>query len=349
MHSLDEDYLTHQSIPLTMMSGILRKLGQYQGKQALLIHQRPQLIKTLTEIAIIQSTESSNRIEGISVPPERLVKILAKSVTPKSRPEGQVLGYRNVLSRIHSNFKDIDISTESILQMHKEMLKFTDLSGGQWKTRDNMIEEQLPSGEWVTRFVPVSAHETPVLMKELCDRFHRLWREDRLDKLIIIFAFVFDFLCIHPFTDGNGRISRLLTVLLLHKINIDVTRYIAFERLVEETKESYYEILHEVSKGWHEGQHRLVPWLEYNTGLLIAAYKELEERVSVIDSEKGSKTSWVLEVINDLPDEFSIGELTRLCPGISRPMVRHILDNLRKEGKLISTGSGRSAKWRKQV
>lgn len=193
----------------------------------------------------------------------------------------------------------------------------------------------------------MSAVETPSYMHELCLRFHRLWHQDSVDRLIIIFAFVFDFLCIHPFADGNGRMSRLLTVLLLHKININVTRYISYERIVEQTKESYYSILHEASQGWHQHQHRLVPWIEYNIGLLIAAYKELDERIHIIDYEKGSKTSWVLEMIDGLPEEFTIGELVQLCPGVSRPMIRHVLDSLRQDNKVKSLGTGRGAKWQK--
>lgn len=348
MHSLDEEYLTNQSIPLMMMSGTLRTLGQYQGKQELLLHQRPQLIKTLKEIAIIQSTESSNRIEGINVPHDRLEKILKTNLPPKNRPEGQVLGYRHVLSIIHTRFDSIQITPSSILYLHKEMLKFTDLIGGAWKTQDNMIEERLPTGEWVTRFSSVLAVETPYYMEQLCHQFAKLWNTASLDRLLIIFAFIFDFLCIHPFADGNGRISRLLTVLLLHKININITRYISYERLIEDTKESYYEILHQVSQNWHQHSHKLTPWLEYNLSLLIAGYKELDERVNVIDSEKGSKTAWVLEIIDDLPDEFSVGQLVSLCPGVSRPMIRHILDELRKQNKLISIGLGRSASWQKR-
>lgn len=346
MLSLDEEYLLRQSVPLTMMSSTLRTLGQFQGKQELLKRQRPQLVKTLKEIAIIQSSESSNRIEGINVDPKRLEQLLKRKVKPKDRSEEQVLGYRNVLSDLHINYDKIEITPETILRMHKQMYKYTDLPSGSWKTKDNMIEERLPNGR-ITRFEPVSAAKTPIYMQELCQRFNRLWNQSTIDRLIIIFAFVFDFLCIHPFTDGNGRISRLLSVLLLHKINIDVTRYISYERLVEETKDSYYEVLHEVSQGWHQGQHRLVSWLEYNFGILIAAYKELEKRVNVIDAEKGSKTAWLLEIINDMPAEFSIGDVIRLSPGISRPMIRHILDNLRNEGKIKSLGTGRSAKWRK--
>lgn len=347
MHSLNEDYLNNQSVPLVMLSGSLRKIGIYQGKQELLLHKRPELLKTLREIAIIQSTESSNRIEGIIVPHERIEKILHNKQPPKNRPEGQVLGYRDVLAKIHTHFNDFEINPETILKMHKDMFKYTDLEGGHWKVKDNLIEERLPNGQWITRFTPVSAAETPFHMRALCDQFNQLWRSNTTDLLILVFAFIFDFLCIHPFSDGNGRMSRLLTVLLLHKINFDVTRYISYERLIEDTKERYYDILRDASQGWHQGRHRLSSWLEYNIGILIAAFKELEERVDVLDNKKGSKTAWVQEAIAHLPDEFSISDLTQLCHGISRPMIRHILETLRSEGKIHSFGLGRSAKWRK--
>ena len=347
MFSLDEEYLQNQSLPLIMMSNTLRTLGQYQGKQELLQRQRPQLIKTLKETAIIQSSESSNRIEGIHVDQKRLIPLLNQKLKPKDRSEEQVLGYRKVIADIHVNYNKMEISPQAILKMHKQMFKFTNLQAGVWKSKDNTIEERLPDGTWITRFEPVSAMQTPSYMQELCTRFNRLWMQNTIDRLILIFALVFDFLCIHPFTDGNGRISRLLTVMLLHKINMDITRYISYERLVEETKDSYYEVLREVSSGWYQGKHRLVPWIEYNLGLLVAAYKELEQRITAIDTEKGSKTSWLLEIIEDMPEEFTIGELVRLSPGISRPMIRHVLENLRREGKVKSLGTGRNAKWRK--
>ncbi len=346
MHSLDEEFLRSQAISIEM-SGSLRRLGQYQGKQELLIHRRPQLIKTLKDIAIIQSTESSNRIEGIVVPSKRLQEIIKENAQPKDRPEGQVLGYRNVLSKIHTAFDQMELSTDAILQMHRDLLEFTDLSSGSWKNKDNLIEEMLPNGQWVTRFVPVSASQTHHYMEELCRRFHRLWDKREIDQLLIILAFVFDFLCIHPFLDGNGRISRLLTVLLLHKIGIDVTRYISLERLIEETKESYYDVLHKCSEHWIDKQHRLTPWFDYHISLILNAYRKLEGMIEVAGGAKGEKTAWIIEMIEQLPKEFRIGDLIRLCPGVSRPMVRHVLKELRKEGTLMVIGLGRNAKWKK--
>ena len=346
MHSMDIDFLERQSIP-TVMSGNLQRLGRYQGKQELLFNRRPELLKTLRHQAMIQSVESSNRIEGIIVPEKRLEEILNDRDKPKNRSEEEVVGYRNVLAEIHLNYKKIDITPEEIRKMHKKMFDLTGRPQGAWKNKDNTIEERLPDGMWVTRFAPVSARETPYYMDELCKRFNRLWNEERVDRLFVCLAFIFDFLCIHPFSDGNGRMSRLLTVLLLHKIEYDIPRFISLERLIEDTKEFYYDVLKETSTGWHESKHFLSSWFGYHVTLLIKAYKELEEKAGSIILEKGEKTTWILEAIRGLPPEFCIGDLIRLCPGVSRPMIRVVLEDLREEGKLTIEGLTRSAKWKK--
>jgi Fic family protein len=305
-------------------------------------------LETLRQVAIIQSTESSNRIEGVVVPEKRLKALLEKGATPKNRPEAEVMGYRDVLAKIHASFQRMELSPEAILRMHKEMFRRTPLSGGAWKRKDNTIEEHLPDGRWITRFAPVSAARTPSTMKELCALFNQLWEEQRIDRLLLLHAFVLDFLCIHPFTDGNGRISRLLTVLLLHQAGYDVGRYISIERLIEESKQSYYEVRQESSRKWHESRHRLLPWWQYSLGVLLTAYKELQERVGVVRASRGAKTAWVEEAIQHLPDTFGVGELARACPGVSRPMIRVILEKLRDNGKLEALGTGRGAMWRKR-
>ena len=346
MRSLDRRFLEQQAIPLEFV-GSLRTLGEYRGRQELFFRQTPQVLNALKQVAIIQSTESSNRIEGVIVPGKRIKELLEKKTTPKSRPEAEVVGYRNVLARIHSSFDRYSITAGTILRIHGAMLKQTDLPAGAWKKRDNTVEARLPDGRWVTRFVPVSAAETPYYMKELCTRFNTLWEERRVDHLLLIHAFVLDFLCIHPFTDGNGRVSRLLTVLLLHQAGYEVGRYISLERLIEESKKTYYEVLNQVSADWHEGRHQILPWWRYSFGILIAAYKELEDRVGVVRASRGAKTAWVLDAIKGLPGKFSMGELARACPGVSRPMLRVILENLRREGKLEVLGTGRGAMWGK--
>jgi Fic family protein len=165
---------------------------------------------------------------------------------------------------------------------------------------------------------------------------------------LLIHAFVLDFLCIHPFTDGNGRVSRLLTVLMLHQSGYAVSRYIRLERLIEDSKESYYSVLNRASERWHEGEHSILPWWQFSLGILIAAYKEFENRVGIIRSNRGAKTAWVRDAIEQLSKEFGVGEIARACSGVSRPMIRILLEALRKEGKLEVLGTGRGAKWRKR-
>jgi len=346
MKSLDREFLERQAIPLEF-AGTLRLLGEYRGKQELYVRQTPQVLDTLRQIAIIQSTESSNRIEGISIDEKRVKPLLEKGANPENRSEAEVLGYKNVLSLIHTSYERFPITPETILRIHRDMLSRTDLPAGMWKVRDNMIEERLPDGRWVTRFIPVPAGETPFYMSELCTRFNRLWAEGRIDRLLLLHAFVLDFLCIHPFSDGNGRVSRLLTVLMLHQAGYEVSRYISLERLIEESKEDYYRVLNRVSEKWHSGGHSIIPWWEYSLGILIAAYKEFESRLNAVRPNRGSKTALIRETVEHLPEIFGIGDVVRACPGVSRPMIRVVLESLRREGKLKVLTTGRGAAWQK--
>lgn len=347
MKSLDIDFLNRQAIPIEM-GGLLQKLGEYKGRQDLFQHQTPQVLKTLQQTAIIESTESSNRIEGITVPAKRFKELMAHPAKPRDRSEAEILGYRYALSAIHAKPETFTIEEKTILEFHKQIYARTDIPAGQWKRRDNTIEERLNDGRWITRFVPVSARETPFYIKELCVRFNRLWDKRQVSPLILIPAFVFDFLCIHPFTDGNGRVSRLLTVLLLHQADYTVGRYISIERLIEESKETYYEALQLSSRGWHDGKHSLKSWWEYSLGVLIGAYQEFEKRVGTITRTRGAKTAIVEETINNLPSTFSISDIERLCPSVSRDMIRVVLNRLRKEGHLSCKGTGRGALWEKR-
>ena len=348
MKSFVNGYLENAVIPLELTSD-LRALGEFKGKQDLFGKQTPQVLETLRHIAMIQSTESSNRIEGITVDVKRLEPLIDKKTTPKDRPEAEVVGYRNVLAKIHASSDSFEINPETILQMHKEMLKGTNLPSGEWKRRDNTIEEKQSDGTWKTRFEPVTAVQTPYFMKTLCDEFNREWNKERADRIILILSFVLDFLCIHPFTDGNGRISRLLTVLLLHKSGYDVGRYISLEKLIEDSKETYYEILRDCSMGWHEGKHRILPWWRYSIGILISAYKEFMSRAGDVGSARGAKTDWIMEAIDNLGNSFTLAQIMKVCPGVSRPMIRVVVEKLRKKGVLKTLGTGRNAKWQKNV
>lgn len=346
MKSLDINFLNQQSIPIEV-GGLLQKLGEYKGHQDLFQHQTPQTLETLKQTAIIESTESSNRIEGITVPAKRFKELMAHPTKPQNRSEAEILGYRKVLSAIHTKSETFPIEEKTILDFHQRIYAWTNTPGGQWKKRDNTVEERLKDGRWITRFVPISAHETPSYMKELCERFHRLWHTQQISRLILIPTFIFDFLCIHPFNDGNGRVSRLLTVLLLHQAGYTVGRYISVERLIEDTKETYYEALQRSSKNWHEGMHSLKPWLEYSLSILIGAYQKFEERVGNIAKARGAKTALIEETINHLPSTFSISDIERSCSSVSRDMIRIVLNRLRQEGHLFCNGTGRGALWKK--
>jgi Fic family protein len=347
MKSLDINYLNTHSIPIELGQTI-QKLGEYKGKQDLYTKQTPQVLETLKQAAMIQSAESSNRIEGITVVPERLKAIMANKSRPKDRSEAEIVGYRNVLARIHTQFDMLEVNAETILKFHAEISKGRGIEGGVWKRKDNMIEEKLDDGRWITRFVPVSARETPCYIKETCKQLDRLWDEGKISKLLLIPSFILDFLCIHPFTDGNGRISRLLMVLLLHRAGYEVGRYISLERIIEDSKESYYDVLHKASQKWHEGEHNVKPWWEYFLGTIISAYSELEERVGVIIKGRGAKTNLIQSAVENMPSIFGILDIERACPSVGRDMIRVVLNSLRKSGKLKCTGIGRGAKWSKK-
>ena len=347
MKSLDRNFLETQAIPIEM-GGLLQALGEFKGRQDLFRHQTPQVLESLRQLAVIESTESSNRIEGVTVSPERFKELMLHPTKPRDRSEAEIIGYRDILSQIHTTADRFEITEETIQKFHHAIYAQTDISGGQWKKRDNTIEERLPDGRWITRFIPVSARETPFFMQELCTRFDRLWDARRISPLLLIPAFVLDFLCIHPFADGNGRVSRLLTVLLLHQAHYEVGRYVSLERLIEESRETYYEALQRSSEGWHEGRHRLKPWWEYFLGILIKAYREFEERVGTVTKVRGAKTALIEQAIERLPSSFPISDLERSCPTVSRDMVRVVLNRLRKEGRLLCKGTGRNALWEKR-
>jgi Fic family protein len=232
-------------------------------------------------------------------------------------------------------------------QFHRDLYQFLPGAGGQWKMTDNNIEETHPDGTVRVRFTPVPAYLTPMAIQDLHQRFNRRWDEESFEPLLLIPAYVLDFLCVHPFRDGNGRMARLLTLLLLHRAGYEVGRYISLERLFEQTKESYYDTLYQSSQGWHSGEHSLLPWWEYFTGVILAAYKELDSRVGVVTTGKGVKRQQVLETIARLPSRFKVGEIIRACPGVSQPTIRRVLDELRLEGQIRCIQKGKDAEWEK--
>lgn len=344
MRSFEHEYLLEQPISQSMLMAV-RAIGEHRGRQGLYLEQSPELLETLKRVAMIQSVESSNRIEGVTVAADRLEAIVAKKTTPKGRSEQEVAGYRDVLASIHANANRMILTPELILRLHGQMYARTPDKGGRWKEKENAILEILPDGRQVIRFRPVSALATPVFIEKLCTLYHQAMDRRQAEPLLLIASFVFDFECIHPFWDGNGRIGRLLTLLLLYQAGYEVGRYISLERLIEESKETYYEVLLQSSHGWHEAKHDLRPWWNYFLGTLIAAYREFEERVGKIPTAKGAKREMVQHAVKRLPDRFRISELQRACPGVSYPTLKRALEDLRRQKKVRCLGRGRDAEW----
>ena len=326
----------------------LRQLGEYRGKQELFARQRPEVFEALRTVAMVESSESSNRLEGIRAPKARIEAIVLRDTRPTNRSEQEIAGYRDALNLIHESGRDMPFSANVILQLHRTIYGYLPQEGGHWKTTDTEIVERGPGGEVLrVRFVPVSAVATPGYMDELVTRYRARLDEGVHDALVVIPSAVLDFLCVHPFLDGNGRVARLLTLQLLYHAGYDVGRFISLERIFEESWESYYETLEASSQGWHEGEQDPFPWLRYFWGVLLRAYGEFEERVGTIGTGKGSKTQQVRAAVERRTMPFAISELQRDCPGVSKEMVRHVLRQMRDEGLLVAEGKGRGARWRK--
>lgn len=322
-------------------------LGQFKGRQLLYTRQTPQALEALRQTAIIQSAESSNRIEGVFASPARIQEIVAQQTTPQTRPEQEIAGYRDVLQTIHASYSHMPFSPNLVLQLHGDLYKYTATTGGRWKNADNEIIEQGPDGSRIVRFRPPAPWATPGAMEELHRCFLETQRSEATEPLLLIAAYVLDFLCIHPFLDGNGRMARLLTLLLIYQAGYEVGRYISLEKIVENSKESYYESLGLSSQGWHEGQHNLEPWTQYFLGVLIAAYREFEMRAGQMSSPRGAKTEMVLEAINRFPQTFRLSDLERACPSVTREMIRVVLNRLKSEGRVRAVGRGAGAHWLK--
>jgi Fic family protein len=307
------------------------------------------VLETLRQAAVIQSTESSNRIEGVTAPHDRIVKLVQKKVKPGNRSEQEIAGYRDVLNTIHANHANMKFSVNLVLQMHRDLLKFTTEKDGKWKTTQNEIEEIGPDGKKSIRFTPVSPHLTDDAMRTLHDRFRKASESHEFEPLLLISAYILDFVCIHPFGDGNGRIARLIALLLLYQGGFEVGRFISLENIVEETREGYYETLYASSQKWHVGKHSLVPWWEYFLGvMLLSAYREFEKRAGTLTTARGAKTATVLDAIERLPNGFKMVDLERAAPNVTREMIRVVLNRLKKDKRVYCEGRGSAATWYKQ-
>ncbi len=346
MMTLRQFSLKLETIPATA-SWYLADLGEALGKQQLFTKQSPQRLKVLREHALIESAVSSNRIEGVTVDQARVQTIVLGKAPLRDRDEEEVRGYRNALNFIHEQGSKLPVSENTILRLHK-LAKGDVWDAGKYKDKDSDIIEKYPDGRSRVRFKTVSAAETPKYMAELVDLWERCLRERWVHPLVALAAFNFDFLCIHPFRDGNGRVSRLLLLLQTYHLGYEVGRYISIERIIEQSKDRYYETLEQSSQGWHEGKHDPWPYILYVLYTLKAACREFEERVGQSKSPRGSKTELIKATINSYAGEFSVLDLEWACPGVSRDTIRKVLKELQNLREVECLGRGPGALWKKK-
>ena len=325
---------------------LLTRIHEYKGAQSLFIESKADTLTYLVELAKIQSTEASNRIEGIFTSDDRLKAIVKDKTMPKTRDEREIAGYRDVLNTIHESYEYISIKPNMILQLHRDMYKFEGYdTGGKYKAADNVIEEEDEQGNKFVRFKPVPAWETPEAIGNLCNEYDKAIGVGIIDPLLLIPMFILDFLCIHPFNDGNGRMSRLLTLLMLYRAGYIVGKYISIEKLIEKTKESYYECLQESSVNWHEDENNYTPFVEYMLGIIVAAYRDFSDRVETLIDSGLSKPQRVAELIKSTYGEITKSQIMEKCPDISRITVERALAELLSTQSIVKIGGGRYTKY----
>ena len=321
---------------------MLTQIHEHKGKQDQLLVTESDTLEKLVDIAKIQSTDASNRIEGIYTSDERLKKIVLDKTRPKNRNEEEIAGYRNVLSIIHDNYMSIPLKSSMILQLHRDLYRFSGRSiGGSYKIADNVISEEDTEGNKFIRFQPLAAWQTPEAMESICAAFDSAVTLQEADPLLLIPMFILDFLCIHPFSDGNGRMSRLLTLLLLYRSNFLVGKYISIEKQIELSKETYYEALYSSSAGWHENKNDYIPFVRYTLGVILSAYREFADRAKLLQKSDYSKPDRIREIIKGTLGKITKSEIKEECPDISEVTIQRTLKQLLDSGEILKLGGGR--------
>ncbi len=336
--------LMELSLPINIYNTIA-KIHEYKGKQELYVENYPDILEKMIDVAKIQSTKSSNAIEGIYTNDTRLKELVNKKAEPKNRNEEEITGYRHVLDIIHENYEYIEFNKNDILTLHNQLYSYSYMnSKGKFKTIDNTIVEVDILGNKKVRFQPVSSFKTEHYFDEMVNAYKEAVKAN-IPPLILIPVLIHDFLCIHPFDDGNGRMSRILTLLLLYKFGYFVGRYISIEMLIEESKDSYYTALKNSSEKWHTGENNEIPFIKYMLGVFLKAYKECDDRFSLIGKEKLVPSERVFSVIQKSLEPLSKKDIMILCPNISQRTIERALKNLQDNKKIKQVGSGRSTKY----
>ena len=325
--------------------GLVAAIYKEAGKQELYLKQRPEALEKLVEIARIQSTESSNAIEGIVTTDTRIRQLVAEKTAPRNRSEQEIAGYRDVLSIIHENFDAIPITRNFILQLHKILYSHTNNPmAGQTKNVQNYISATWPDGHTEILFTPLSPFETPPALDQICTEYDRVIGNLELEPLIAIPVFIHDFLCIHPFNDGNGRMSRLLTTLLLYRSGFYVGRYISLEAKIAKNKDLYYEALGASQHGWHEGCDDSVPFIKYLLGTILAAYRDFADRFALVEQKLPALETVRLAVQQKI-GRFSKQDIRELCPSLSLSSVEGALRKMVADGELRREGAGKNTQY----
>lgn len=336
--------LMELSLPVSIYH-MIAGIHEYKGKQELYVENYPDILEKMIDVAKIQSTKSSNAIEGIYTNDTRLKELMKKKVEPKNRNEEEISGYRHVLDIVHENYDYIEFNKNDILTLHNQLYSYSYVNHkGRFKTMDNTIVEVDNLGNKKVRFQPVSSFETEKYFDEMVKGYNIAVKAN-IPPLILIPVVIHDFLCIHPFDDGNGRMSRILTLLLLYRFGYFVGRYISMEMLIEESKDSYYEELQNSSEKWHTGENDELPFMKYMLGIIMKAYKECDNRFKLIGEEKLTSAERVFFVIQKSLEPLSKKDIMILCPDISQRTVERALKELQDSEKIRQVGAGRSTKY----
>lgn len=344
MRGFDYCKLAERSWPSDILN-LVAKIHEYKGRQDMYVRQKPVELDRLVEIAKIQSTEASNKIEGIVTTGTRMKQLFEEKATPRNRDEDEIMGYRDVLNTIHESNAYIPIRPSYILQLHRDLFRRTGSAfGGGFKNVQNYINETRPDGSSFTRFTPVAPFETPMAMDALCEAYEQARAKESIDSLILIPCFIVDFLCIHPFNDGNGRMSRLLTLLLLYKSGYSVGKYISIEKQIEKTKDRYYDVLEMADAGWHEEANDPTPFIRYLLTVILACYTEFEDRVGLMEKAGTSSTAYdvVKRYVDGKIGKFTGAEVIANCPSIGRSSALAALKRLLEDGVILRKGAGRN-------
>ena len=322
--------------------GLVAQIHEYKGRQELYLKQQPAQLDRLIELAVVQSTEASNEIEGIRTTNTRLKQLCADKTTPHNRDEEEIIGYRDVLNIIHESYEYIPIRANVLLQLHRDLYKYSEKSiGGSFKNTQNYISATDSKGKSFILFTPLAPYETPEAIEKICESYNRLIDTQEVDPLILIPTFIHDFLCIHPFNDGNGRMSRLLTTLLLYKSGYVIGRYISLESKIAKNKVLYYDALSQCQQGWYEGAEDPSPFIKYLLRTVLAAYRDFEERLEIISGKLSAYDMVKTAALNKL-GKFTKADIMELCPTVGRASVENALKKLVEEETLQRHGSGRA-------